>query len=257
MHTYSLSLGAHLCYQDFPGEKTPIVFIHGLGCAASFDYPLVANSAGLTQHRRILIDLLGSGYSDKPADFAYTIKAHAQYLQEMLSALNLQRFYLFAHSMGGAVAIELAALMAPQIGGLILSEANLDSGGGMFSQQVAAMTEKEYVRRGHNDIISLNRQGGDSSARLWSLTMAASLPVAMHRVSVSLIEGATPSWRDTLYSFAFKRTFIFGAESLPDSDYQVLGEHGIEVRVVDNAGHSMAWENPVGLAEAICAALEE
>ena len=25
-------------YNDFSGEKTPIVFIHGLGCAGSFDY---------------------------------------------------------------------------------------------------------------------------------------------------------------------------------------------------------------------------
>ena len=29
-------------YNDFPGEKTPIVFIHGLGCAGSFDYVEIA-----------------------------------------------------------------------------------------------------------------------------------------------------------------------------------------------------------------------
>lgn len=25
-------------YNDFPGALTPIIFIHGLGCAGSFDY---------------------------------------------------------------------------------------------------------------------------------------------------------------------------------------------------------------------------
>ncbi|MEI8632705.1 hypothetical protein P4S72_13375 [Vibrio sp. PP-XX7] len=30
---------AILRYHDLPGEGTPIIFIHGLGCAASFDYP--------------------------------------------------------------------------------------------------------------------------------------------------------------------------------------------------------------------------
>ncbi len=32
----------YLRYQDFHGEETPILFIHGLGCAGSFDYPEVA-----------------------------------------------------------------------------------------------------------------------------------------------------------------------------------------------------------------------
>lgn len=38
--------------------------------------------------------------------------------------------------------------------------------------------------------------------------------------------------------------FIFGEKSLPDPDLQVLAEHGIQIEVVKNAGHSMAWENP-------------
>lgn len=29
---------AYMRYQDFPGEGDPILFIHGLGCAGSFDY---------------------------------------------------------------------------------------------------------------------------------------------------------------------------------------------------------------------------
>jgi len=29
-------------YHDLPGEGVPIVFIHGLGCASSMDYPYVA-----------------------------------------------------------------------------------------------------------------------------------------------------------------------------------------------------------------------
>ena len=55
-------------YHDFPGEDTPILFIHGLGCSGSFDYPEVAAQTDLVNHRRILIDLLGSGFSDKPDD---------------------------------------------------------------------------------------------------------------------------------------------------------------------------------------------
>ena len=37
-------------YQDFPGNECPILFIHGLGCAGSFDYPQVATQNKLKKH---------------------------------------------------------------------------------------------------------------------------------------------------------------------------------------------------------------
>lgn len=89
-------------YHDFPGDDMPILFIHGLGCAGSFDYPGVASQAPLKNHRRILVDLLGAGYSDKPTDFAYTVEDHAAYLPEFITSLNLGPFFL-GHSLGGAV----------------------------------------------------------------------------------------------------------------------------------------------------------
>ena len=66
---------AILRYHDLPGSEVPIIFIHGIGCAASFDYPAVAASECLLSHRRILVDLLGSGFSDKPEGFDYSIVA--------------------------------------------------------------------------------------------------------------------------------------------------------------------------------------
>ena len=55
---------AYLRYLDFPGSDPPIVFIHGLGVASTFDYPLVAADQHLAGHRKLLPDLLGHGYSD-------------------------------------------------------------------------------------------------------------------------------------------------------------------------------------------------
>jgi haloalkane dehalogenase len=76
-----------LRYHDFPGNDIPIMFIHGLGCAGSFDYPEVAAQEALKNHRRILVDLLGAGYSDKPDDFTYTADDHAEYLAEFVRIL--------------------------------------------------------------------------------------------------------------------------------------------------------------------------
>lgn len=92
---------ATLRYHDLPGEAVPILFIHGLGCACSFDYPSVAARGGLAQHRRILVDLLGSGFSDKPAAFDYSIASHAATLAALVEHLQLSRLVVFGHSMGG------------------------------------------------------------------------------------------------------------------------------------------------------------
>ena len=77
-------------YNDFYGDSIPIVFIHGLGCAGSFDYIEVAYALG-SEHRIILVDLLGAGYSDKPLLFKYTVASHVKYLKEFIEDLNLEK----------------------------------------------------------------------------------------------------------------------------------------------------------------------
>lgn len=76
-------------------------------------------------------------------------------------------------------------------------------------------------------------------------------PKAAYLVSKSLAEVEKPTWRETLYSLECPKTFIFGENSLPDPEMQVLSGRGFYIETVKRAGHSMAWENPEGLAEAI------
>lgn len=239
---------ATLRYHDLPGEAVPILFIHGLGCAGSFDYPSVAACGGLAQHRRILVDLLGSGFSDKPAAFDYSIASHAATLAELVEHLQLSRLVVFGHSMGGAVAIVLARLLGDKLQALILSEANLDAGGGFFSRQIAQYSEDEFVAAGHAALVAQSRDSGNSQ---WAATLALSAPWAIHRSAVSLIAGQTPSWRQILYQLPMTKGFLFGRQSLPDADFTELPRHGVPVLTVADAGHSMAWENPAGVAAAI------
>lgn len=80
--------------------------------------------------------------------------------------------------------------------------------------------------------------------------------MALYRSAKSLVEGQTPSWREVLYTLPFPRTFIFVEHSLPDPDLEVLRKQGVHVEVVPKAGHSMAWENPPGLVQAIRVTLD-
>lgn len=249
MHDFVLK-GSHsrIRYHDFPGDGLPILFIHGLGCAGSFDYPDVASQPSLASYRRILVDLLGSGFSDKPHDFGYTVSDHAEYLAEFVASLDVDRFILFGHSLGGSVALSLAERCRDRLARIVLSEANLDSGGGVFSQSIAAYAERDFLDQGFQEMIAQNQQASNET---WAASCAITSPVALYRSAQSVIAGQSPSWRDILYSLDCPKTFVFGERSLPDPNVQVLRDHGIHIEVVPKAGHSMAWENPNGLAAAI------
>jgi len=241
-------INARMRYHDLIGDNIPILFIHGLGCASSFDYPQVASMKDLLSHRRILVDLLGSGFSDKPDDFGYTITDHAEYLADFINSIGINECILYAHSMGGAIAISLANRIGNKLKGIVLSEGNLDSGGGFYSKKVANYDEKEYFSFGHNKII---QESINESNENWAICLSMSFPKAIYRESLSLVNGNNPTWREILYSLNVSRTYIFGEMSLPDQDYEVLKSNNINIEIVNSAGHSMAWENPEGLAAAI------
>ena len=251
MQTLPLPDGIHLRYHDLPGTGVPLVFVHGLGCASSCDYPAVARSAALAGRRAVLLDLPGYGFSDKPASSGYGIAAHAAAVGALARHLGGEAIDLFGHSMGGAVAIVAAAAPGARVRRLVLSEPNLDVGGGVFSRVIASVSEAEYVARGHAaDVLAA---ATDDPA--WSGSLAVAAPWAVHRDAVSLVVGSAPSWRAQLLGLAMPRTLIFGSRSLPDDDHATLPSQGVRVDVVPEAGHSMAVENPAGLAQAIARAL--
>lgn len=238
---------AGMRYHDLPGDDTPILFIHGLGCASSFDFPQVAATRDLASHRRILVDLLGTGFSDKPDEFGYSINDHADYLVEFIDALGVGECVLYGHSMGGAIAISAAKRIGDQLKALVLSEGTLDTGGGFYSRKVARYSEKDYLDFGHEQMIL---DSNNESSPDWAACLSASLPRAISREAISLVQGDSPSWREVFYSLKVPRTYIFGELSLPRPDYEELKQK-VNVEIVKNAGHSMMWENSEGLAVAI------
>ena len=249
MKEYTLKgCGVKLRYHDLPGDDIPIVFIHGLGCSSSFEYPQVASMKEVCLHRRLLIDLIGAGFSDKPDNFSYEINSHAAYLEDFINHLDIDSLYIYGHSRGGSIAINLATRLGNRVKGLIIAEANLDSGGGFFSRKIAFYSEQDYLNRGHDEIIQENLEASNDS---WVATLSSCNPIAVSREAKSLVQGETPSWRAQLYSLRTDKTFLFGEYSLPDPDLEKLKIENISIEVVPKAGHSMAIHNPEGVAKAI------
>ena len=246
--------GYAVCYHELPGSAPTLVFLHGLGCASSFEYPAVLAQPALRGHNALLIDLLGAGYSDKPTEFGYSVEEHAEYLDEMLRALDLRDIVLFGHSLGGAVAICLAGLLGDRLRMLILTESNLDpSSEGSTSYKIGSQSCEAFLSRGYPTLLTHARKKNP----LWAATLAHWLPEAAWRISRSAMRGGTPSWRQQLYDLNKPKAFFFGAWSLPSEDVDVLPAHGVRVEIIPDAGHSMALDNPKVLAETIASVMQD
>ncbi len=100
------------------GTGTPVVFIHGLGASL---YAWRKNLAPVMAagYRVVALDLLGFGSSDKPAH-GYTNTAYAQLVVALMDSLHLPDAVLVGHSMGGAIAAEVAIASPTRVRGLVL-----------------------------------------------------------------------------------------------------------------------------------------
>ncbi len=94
-------------------KSKTFIFIHGLNEQKEFWLPLVSYLN--PNYQTILIDLLGSGESDKPYDFDYSLRSQANFLDKVIRKIieqeSIERFTLVGDSMGGGLAILIAKQM--------------------------------------------------------------------------------------------------------------------------------------------------
>jgi pimeloyl-ACP methyl ester carboxylesterase len=245
-------LGAHVRYHDLPGRDPALVFLHGLGSASSSCFPRIAAHPRLREHRSILIDLLGFGYSDRPNGFDYAMECQTEILVSLLRGANVSECVLVGHSMGGSIAILVAAAAPELVGRLIVAEGNLDPEPGVVSGPITSKTEEEFVARGYDEFVERIRTAGFPD---YAGTLQACDPAALHRSAISLIAPRRPTYRERLTRLRLPRTFLFGEESLPDPDVDLLLADGVEVRVIEDSGHDMMGDNPDGFAGAVADAI--
>jgi pimeloyl-ACP methyl ester carboxylesterase len=109
-----------------PANGPAAVLVHGLGASAEYWgnlAPYLANSG----FRVYIPDLLGYGRSDRPADFSYSVRDEAAVVVGFMDALGLKQVELGGWSMGGWIAVLVAAEHPERVSRLMLFDsAGLD-----------------------------------------------------------------------------------------------------------------------------------
>ncbi|HIE3634238.1 TPA: alpha/beta fold hydrolase, partial [Yersinia enterocolitica] len=137
---------------------------------------------------------------------------------------------------------EVAELLGERLLGLVVSEPNFHPGGGFFSKKICSYREDEFV-----DIIWQQMVKEETSP--WAGSLAVDAPWAVWRGAANLIVGN--NWLERFVQLPITKQLIFGEYSLPDDDFSNLTSSGVSTCILPGCGHSMSWENPRALAEAL------
>jgi pimeloyl-ACP methyl ester carboxylesterase len=100
------------------GRGAPVVFIHGFG-ASLYSWRKTLPPVVAAGYRVIAFDNRGFGFSEKPAG-GYSNAAYARLVIALLDSLGAASAVLVGHSMGGAIAAEVALTHPDRVRGLVL-----------------------------------------------------------------------------------------------------------------------------------------
>ncbi len=107
------------------GSGETVLCMHGVP-TSSFLYRKVLDELAARDVRGVAFDLPGLGLADRPETFDYTWTGLGQYSVAAVDALELQRFHLVVHDVGGPVGFELAAAVPDRVKSLTVLNTIVD-----------------------------------------------------------------------------------------------------------------------------------
>ncbi|MQY13191.1 2-succinyl-6-hydroxy-2,4-cyclohexadiene-1-carboxylate synthase [Streptomyces sp. RB5] len=240
--------GDRIRWAELAGEGPARVYLSGLGATAPAYWAGSAAHPLLAGRRSLLVDMLGFGVSDRPADFDYSLESHADAVAAALRSAGVSGAEVIGHSMGGAVAIVLAARHPELVARLLVVDGNLDAlvptRSSAGSRGIASYAEEEFVHGG----------GWEAFGRLagahWWATIRLCGRRALYRSAVGLTRGSAPVMRELLLGLEIPRTFLWPEENGPFQGAAELEAAGVRMVPVADCGHNIMLDNPDGFARA-------
>jgi pimeloyl-ACP methyl ester carboxylesterase len=102
---------AAIRYDVHAGAGRPALLVHGWACRRSDWDPIIP---GMAHHRVLAVDLPAHGASTTTRT-AWTMAQFGEVIADLVEAEHLDDVVLVGHSMGGAAALEAAAILGPRV----------------------------------------------------------------------------------------------------------------------------------------------
>ncbi len=249
--------GVHL-YIETAGAGTPLVLLHGFTGSSTTWVPAIHR---LTPgYLTVAIDLLGHGRSDAPIDaHRYGLEQTTRDLLAVLDALGIARAGILGYSMGGRVALGLAAAAPERVSALILESTSPgvrdDAARRARAAQdaaLAAMLERDgvaaFVDRWEKlPLFSSQSRLPDAAHAALRAQRLQHTPTGLANSLRGIGQGVQPPMHDRLPLLRVPTLLIAGAL---DPDYCALARemHTVipasKLVIVPDAGHAVHLEQP-------------
>lgn len=252
------------------GEGPPLVILHGL-YGSSDNWITIAKN--ISKRFTVYIpDLRNHGSS--PHNNIHDYDSLRSDLFELASELDLKKFFLAGHSMGGKTAIFFALKWPEMIAGLLIADVSpfkaVSSGSEEFNQgtvilktiletDVSAAVSRNEIEQLFTEkipsvkvrkLIMKNLQRTANNRFRWKIN-ASSLLINLGKI----MEGFARPSEDFTEVTGFPVIFLKGEKSdyLPSGDWKDILKifPSAELRIVRNAGHWLHADNPEAVTEAL------
>ena len=234
-----------------------LVLIHGL--IGHLKMPELL--ASFSRATVLPVDLIGYGqFRHRSAELA-SIDQQADHVAAQMKQAGIHSAAVAGHSVGGAVAVQLAVRHPELVQTLISIEGNITLNDAFWSADIAAkpLTHIENLMAGYKRDVAGWLASAEVKATPWTVNVAAewldNQPAETIRNQAAAVVTATApdSYRDNLKSLA-KRVdlpvhFIAGESSAGGWDVSSsLREDANSYTLIPDSGHLMMLDNPIGFA---------
>lgn len=220
------------------GSGSPVVLIHGLGCSGAYFEALIACLS--PRFRVYAPDLPGHGRSDKPQHSMWRLCELTDWIAALLDDCELDAPLIVGHSLGGGVAVDLAARYPEKVGALVL----------------LAPTGVPDMPPLPGQIPLLALDGLREPLRLFPLILPAYLRAGPRRILRLAIDQTRYSHRQRLHQIRAPMLAIRGsrdpivARAAIDDLRAECGD--VESLELEHAAHALQVSRPHQVADAIC-----
>lgn len=235
----------------------PIVLLHGFtGCIANWNHIL----AEFPQHQLVLIDIIGHGKTESPSDPSrYEMNEVVKDIVDILDTLSINRANILGYSMGGRLALSVAASFPERVKTLILESSspglntpeerhNRKVSDEKLAEEILSHGVEKFVQRWEEiPLFSTQDQLSLETKQKLRLLRLQNNPVGLANSLIGMGTGSQPSWWEQLPSIEIPVLLLCGEWDIKFCDIAKNMHKYLPtsyLKEINHAGHTIHVEQP-------------